>query len=144
MVGVVPYLGSATSDGSPTAFRHIDVLRGALTTLSVHLLIVREGLLMVDGVAHGFGQSRLTGWRFNGAPSDAPPGSGTIPGTTHGAGEPMRLQWNSPDRIVSGQLQNYGVPVTLYVDTIFPDGHAASYVIASSFSVSVDFAAQSG
>ncbi len=144
VVGVVPYLGPATADGSPTAFRHIEVLRGALTTLSLHLLINREGLLVVDGVPRGFGQSRLTGWRFDGAPSDAPPGSGTLPRKNHGAGEPMLLQWNSPDRIVSGQPQDYAVPVTLYVQTRFPDGHVASYVIASSFSVSVDFAAQSG
>jgi hypothetical protein len=143
-VGVVPYLGPATSDGSPTGFRRIDVLRGALTTLSVHLLIAREGMMMVDGVPRGFGRSRLTGWRFNGPPSDAPPGSGTIPGPIHGTGEAMRLQWNTPDRIINGQLQDYGVPVTLYVETIFPDGHAAVYVILSSFSVSVDFAAESG
>jgi hypothetical protein len=56
----------------------------------------------------------------------------------------MRLQWNSPDRIVGGQPLDYVVPVTLYMETRFPDGHLAFYVIASSFSVSVDFAAQSG
>jgi hypothetical protein len=67
-----------------------------------------------------------------------------MPRNTHGSTEPLRLQWNSPDRIVSGQLQDYGVPITLYVQTLFRDGHAASYVIPSSFSVSVDFAAQSG
>jgi hypothetical protein len=144
VVGVVPYLGPATGDGTETAFRHIDVLRGALTTLSVHILINREALLLVNGVPRGFGQSRLTGWRFDGAPSDAPPGSGTLPHRTHGAGDVMRLQWNSPDRIVGGQPLDYVVPVTLYMETRFPDGHLAFYVIASSFSVSVDFAAQSG
>jgi len=56
----------------------------------------------------------------------------------------MRLQWNSPDRIVSAQPQDYIVPVSLLVETRFPDGHRASYVIASSFSVTVNFAAQSG
>jgi hypothetical protein len=56
----------------------------------------------------------------------------------------MRLQWNSPDRIVGSQPLDYVVPVTLYVETRFLDGHLAFYVIASSFSVSVDFAAQSG
>ncbi len=144
VVGVVPYLGPPAGAAPGTAFRHIEVLRGALTTLSVHLLINREGLLLVDGVPRGFGLSRLTGWRFDGAPSDAPPGSGTLPYRTHGAGDVMRLQWNSPDRIVGGQRQDYTVPVTLYVETRFPDGHLASYVIASSFSVAVDFAAQSG
>ncbi len=140
----MPYLGPSTAAGSGTAFRHVEVLRGALTTLAVHLLINREGLLVVNGIPRGFGQSRLTGWRFDGAPSDAPPGSGTLPRIYHRAGDPMRLQWNSPDRIVSGRPQDYAVPVTLYLQTRFPDGHVASYVIASSFSVSVDFAAQSG
>jgi hypothetical protein len=56
----------------------------------------------------------------------------------------MQLQWNTPDRIAGGRLQDYAVPVTLYVETRFPDGHVAFYVIPSTFSVSVDFAAQSG
>ncbi len=144
VVGVVPYLGQTRIDSSPTGFRRIEVLRGALTTLSVHLMINREGLVLVDGVPRGFGRSRLTGWRFEGAPSDAPPDSGTLPYRTHGASELMQLQWNTPDRIVSGRILDYAVPVTLYVETRFPDGHVALYVIPSTFSVSVDFAAQSG
>jgi len=143
-VGVVPYLGAASGIDAGPAFRHIEVLRGALTSLSVHLLINREGLLVVDGVSRGFGQSRLTGWRFDGGPSDAPAGTGTVPHRTHRSGDVMLLQWNNPDRIVGGQRIDYIVPVTLFVETRFPDGHLASYVIASSFSVSVDFAAQSG
>lgn len=144
VVGVVPYLGAPNGNDAGPAFRRIEVLRGALTSLSVHLMINREGLLMVDGVPHGFGQSRLTGWRYDGGPSDTPAGTGTLPYRVYGSGEVMRLQWNNPDRIVGGQPLDYGVPVTLYVETRFPDGHLASYVIASSFSVSVDFAAQSG
>lgn len=144
VVGVVPYLEGPTGADSGPAFRHIDVLRGALTTLSIHLLINREGLLVVDGVPRGFGHSRLTGWRFEGGPSDAPAGTGTIPHRSQGSREVMQLQWNSPDRIVGGQRQDYTVPVTLYVETRFPDGHLGSFVIGSSFSVSVDFAAQSG
>lgn len=144
VVGVVPSLGPPTGTGPVTAFRHIEVLRGALTTLSVHLLMVREGVLLVDGVPRGFGQSRLTGWRYDGALSDAPPGSGTLPYRMHAAGDLMRLQWNSPDRILGGQRQDYVVPVTLFLETRFPDGHLGFYVSASSFSVSVDFAAQSG
>jgi len=144
VIGVVPYLGPATDDGAGPAFRRIEVLRGALTTLSIHLLVVREGIVVVDGIPRGRGQSRLTGWRFDGAPSDAPPGSGTLPHLKHAAGDVMHMQWNSPDRIVGGQPLDYAIPVTLYVETRFPDGHLGSYVIASSFTVSVDFAAQSG
>jgi len=144
VVGVVPYLEAPTSGDTEPAFRHVEVLRGALTSLSVHLLTNREGLLVVDGVPRGFGHSRLTGWRFDGGRSDAPAGTGTPPHRPYGSNEVMRLQWNSPDRIVGGQRQDYIVPVTLFVETRFPDGHRASYVIGSSFSVSVDFSAQSG
>jgi len=143
-VGVVPSLGSWSGGSSAAGFRQIDALRGAFTTLAVRLLAIREGVLRIDGVARGFGQSRLTGWRLDGVVSDAPRGSGTTPGTIHAASEPMYLQWNAPDRIVGAQTQEYVVPVTLYVDTRFPDGHVASYAIRSSFSVSVNFAAQSG
>jgi hypothetical protein len=54
------------------------------------------------------------------------------------------LQWNTPNRIVGGQPRDYVVPVTLFIATRFPDGHVASYAIASSFTVSVNFAAESG
>jgi hypothetical protein len=143
-VGVVPYLGMAIGAPSTTAFRHIDGLRGALTSLSVQLLILREGQLTIDGAPRGFGHSWLTAWRLDGAPSDAPREVGTAPGGSHGAGEALRLQWDTPDHIVGGQPRDYVVPVTLFVATRFPDGHVVSYAIASSFSVSVNFAAESG
>ena len=142
-VAVVPSVGS-TPATSTAAFRHIDALRGALTTLTIHLVVIREGQLTIDGARGGFGQSRLIGWRLDGGVLDAPGNSGTTVGASHSAGEPMRLQWNAPDRIVSAQPQDYIVPVTLSVETRFPDGHLASYAIASSFSVTVNFAAQSG
>jgi hypothetical protein len=143
-VGVIPSIGSAGRGSSGAGFRQIDALRGALTRLDVRLLIVREGLMRIDGVPRGSGQSRLTGWRLDGAGSDAPAGSGTVPGAIQAPAEPMYLQWNAPDRIVGASTQEYVVPVTLYVDAHFPDGHVGSYAIRSSFSVSVNFAAQSG
>jgi hypothetical protein len=143
-VAVVPYIGISIGAPSTTAFRHVDALRGALTSLSVQLGIVREGELVVKGVPRGFGHSWLAGWRFDGAPSDAPAGVGTAPGGRHAASDPLRLQWNAPDHILGGQPRDYVVPVTLFIATRFPDGHVASYAIGSSFSVSVNFAAQSG
>jgi hypothetical protein len=144
LVGVVPYLGMAIGASSTTAFRHIDGLRGALTSLSVQALIIREGQLTIGGVSAGFGRSWLAGWRLDGAPSDAPAGVGTVPGGSHPAGVPLRLQWNTPNLILGGQPRDYVVPVTLFIATRFPDNHVASYAIASSFSVSVNFAAESG
>jgi hypothetical protein len=144
LVGVVPYIGMAIGAPSAIVFRHIDGLRGTLTSLSVQLLILREGELVINSVGRGFGHTWLTGWRFDGAPSDAPPGAGTVPGGRHAAGEPLRLQWNNPNHILGGQARDYVVPVTLFIATRFPDGHIASYAIGSSFSVSVNFAAESG
>ncbi|HVH65755.1 MAG TPA: hypothetical protein VM674_06920 [Candidatus Acidoferrum sp.] len=144
LVTVAPTLGPTVGDAGAPAFRHIDALRGSITTLVVHLLIVHEGQLTIDGKWRGFGRSRLTGWRLEGSPSDAPSGTGTTPGMVHPPGDPLRLQWNAPDRISGTHAQDYTVPLTLYVETRFPDGHVAAYAIASSFSVSVGFAAESG
>jgi hypothetical protein len=141
-VGVSPALGSTAT--GPTAFRHVDALRGAFTTFAVRLVIVREGVMFVDGVPSGWGQSRLMAWRYDGSVSDAPTGSGTRPGSAHNADQALRLQWNAPDRLAGSQPQDYVVPVTIIVQTRYPDGHLASYAIASSFTVSVNFAAESG
>lgn len=143
-VAVSPSLDGTNPDASAPAFRHIDALRGSLTTLQVHLLITRDGQLTLDGRPVGFGRSVLTGWRLEGVPSDAPSGTGTNPGVIHPANDVLRLQWNAPDRIQGTQPQAYAVAVTLFVETHFPDGHVGSYAIASSFSVSVGFAAESG
>ena len=142
LVAVIPAIGTAPVTANP--FRHVEALRGALTTFWIRLLIEREALLLIDGVPKGFAQSRLVGWRFEGPGSDAPPGSGTTPEVFHDPTAPLQLQWNSPDRVVGTQPQDYIVPVTLFVQSHFPDGHAAIYALASSFSVSVDFAAESG
>jgi hypothetical protein len=143
-VAVIPSIGTAGGGSSSEGFHQIDALRGALTRLVVRLLIIREGVMRIDGVPRGAGQSRLTGWRLDGTGSDAPAGSGTVPGPIHVPAEPMYLQWNAPDHIVGASAQEYVVPVTLYVDTHFPDGRVGSYAIRSSFTVAVNFAAQSG
>lgn len=144
VVAVTPSLSAIVPSPAATGFRHIDALRGSLTRLRVHALVVHEGLLIVAGNAGGLGRSQLTAWRLDGSPSDAPVGSGTAPGRILAVGDPLVLQWNAPDPIVSAQPQDYTVPVTLFIETRFPDGHIASYAIPSSFSVTVDFAAESG
>lgn len=143
VVLVAPALGSAIP-AAVSGFRHIDALRGALTTMAVHLLIVHEGQMTIDGHPASLGRSILTAWRLDGGPSDAPAASGTLPGIRHPASDWLRLQWNSPDQLASGQVQSYVVPVTLYLQTRFPDDHVVEFTIRSSFTVSVNFAAESG
>jgi hypothetical protein len=126
------------------SLRHVEVMRGALTTFSLHLIVIREALIRSGTAQVGTGRSRLIRWSYDGPASEAPPGSGTVPGQLQEAGAPLRLQWNEPDRISAKQLQDYAIPLTLYVETRFQDGHVVQYVLHSTFSVTVDFTAQSG
>ncbi|MEO6795919.1 MAG: hypothetical protein ABI401_10605 [Candidatus Dormibacter sp.] len=144
---VVEAIVSPALEGSapgPTAFRHVDALRGALTQFAVHLLVSREGLVRIGGATVGAARSRLLRWRYDGVPSDAPRNAGTIPGIVADAATLLRLQWNVPDLVSGHQLQDYTVRLTLYVESRFQDGHVAVYAIASYFLVTVDFAAESG
>jgi hypothetical protein len=143
LVTVTPSL-DASAPGDAAGFRRIDALRGVLTSMAVHALVVQEGVMLLDGRIAGIGNSRLVAWRLEGSQSDAPPGSGTAPGRIHGAQDTLRMQWNAPDRFGSGQAQDYLVAMTLYIETRYPDGRTITYVIPSSFSVSVNFAAESG
>jgi hypothetical protein len=142
-IGVTPSLGTTPLTGSGSGFRHIDGLRGALTSLWVHMNLVREGVVMIRGAATGSGHSRLVGWRLN-ASADGVVAGGTLPGTVYRPDDLMHLQWNAPDRIVGNKAQDYVLPVTLFVETRYPDGHVGSWMVASSFSVTVNYAAQSG
>ena len=78
-------------------FRHIDALRGRLTAMAVHLLLLQEGVISTNGHPQGFGRSTLSAWRLDASPSDTP-GSGTTIGQVHSAQDLLQLQWNSPDR----------------------------------------------
>jgi PKD repeat protein len=143
-VTVTPSLTGNVPVSTAAGFRHIDALRGSLTTLTIHMDLLQEGQLTIGGQPRGFGHSTLVAWRLDGAASDAPATSGTRPGRVYPAVDPLVLQWNAPDRIERALLQDYVVPVTLFAATLFPDGHLATYAIPSSFSVTVDFAAESG
>jgi hypothetical protein len=138
---------SATLNASPdpaSSFRHVEALRGALTTFALRLFVTREAQIHSGTALVGSGSSHLLNWRYDGPASEAPPGTGTVPGEVREASAPLRLQWNEPDRISGKQLQDYVIPVTLYIETRFQDGHVAQYILNSSFSVTVDFTAQSG
>jgi hypothetical protein len=144
VVTVTPTLDGAQPVTGMPGFRRIDALRGRLTVLAVHLLLLGEGTVTVDGHTIGAGRSRLTAWRLDGARSDAPAGTGTVPGTIHSPGDALVLQWDSPDRVDRNQGQNYSVPITLFLQTRYSDGHIVNYAIATSFLVAVNFPAESG
>lgn len=145
VVAVNPMLADRSGiPHAPASFSRVDVLRGALTNFAIRLRVIQEGRLVINGRASGWGQSRLVSWRYDGPSSDAPTGMSTRPGTFNPAVEPLQLQWNAPGLFVGGHARDYIVPLTLHLETRYPDGHLGRYTIASTFSVSVNFAAQSG
>ncbi len=141
---VAPVIDGSGLAPADVAFQQVDALRGTLTDFFIHPLILREGYISMDGRAAGTGRSILTAWRYTGPPSDAPASVATVAGALHPASDPMRLQWNQPDALAGGTGRDYDVPLTLYVRTTYPDGHVADFTFSSTFSVTVNFAAQNG
>jgi hypothetical protein len=143
VVTVTPSLYPVLPDPGLTGFREINVARGRLTIMALHVEVLREAELYVDGRLTAYAHSRLIAWRMDRGSGNGASATGTPPGL-HQAGEFVSLQWDLPDRVQRGQPQAYTVPVTLFVESRYPDGHIATYSIASSFSVVVNFAAESG
>jgi hypothetical protein len=141
---VAPVIDGSGLAPANVAFQQVDALRGTLTDFFIHPLILREGYITLDGQAAGTGRTILTAWRYTGAQSDAPSSVATVAGAVHPASDPMRLQWNQPDALVGGTGRDYEVPLILYVRTTYPDGHVADFTFSSTFSVTVNFAAQNG
>jgi len=141
---VAPVIDGSGLAPADVAFQQVDALRGRLTDFFIHPLIIREGYITLDGRAAGTGRTILTAWRYTGPPSDAPPSVATVAGALHPASDPMRLQWNQPDALTGGTGRDYDVPLILYVRTTYPDGHVADFTFSSTFSVTVNFAAQNG
>ncbi len=141
---VAPVIDGSGLAPANVAFQQVDALRGTLTDFFIHPLILREGYITLDGRAAGTGRTILTAWRYTGPQSDAPPSVATMAGALHPARDPMRLQWNQPDALAGGIGRDYEVPLVLYVRTTYPDGHVADFTFSSTFSVTVNFAAQNG
>ncbi len=141
---VTPRLNSQRIPFGPAAFRHVEVLRGALTDFAVRPALIQDAFFTVDGVRAGGGHSVVTAWRYTGPPTDAQPGLATQPQVWHTASEVLRLQWNRPNRLANARPQDYSVPLALMMRTVYADGHVANHVIPSTFTVTVHFTAQDG
>lgn len=126
------------------AFQHVEALRGTLTDFYVRPTIIREGYLTYDGIRAGGARSGLSSWRYTGPPTDAPPGTSTVPNAVYRETDPLRLQWNAPDVVIGQHAQDYTVPLVLAVRTVYSDGHVVTFQISSNFTVTVGFAAENG
>ncbi len=141
---VSPVIRDSGVTPGPAAFGHVEVLRGRLTDFYIRPAILREGYLTHDGIRAGGARSALSSWRYLGPATDTFPNVGTKPNALYSDTDPLRLQWNAPDPVVGQHAQDYTVPLVLYMRTVFADGNVTTFAISTSFTVTVEFAAENG
>lgn len=143
-IAMAPTIEASGVPASPSGFTHVEALRGVLNDLYVRLLVLQDGNVTSGGRRVGSGRTSLMGWRFLGPTTDAPPGVDTPVLAFHGPGEPLRLQWDAPDRLSGIWAQDYSVVLMVYVRTVYSDGHVQTDSLTATITVTVDFAAQAG
>jgi hypothetical protein len=126
------------------AFEHVEALRGTINDLLVRIAVVQDGYFTANGVRAGSGRSFLTGWQFLGPRMGMPANLGTTIGSFHGPADPLRLEWDAPDRVTPTGMQDYSVSFLIYVSTVYSDGQVRDHAVASTVTVSVGFPAQAG
>ncbi len=127
-----------------SAFAHVEALRGAMNDFYVRLVVLQNGYFTSNGIPAGSARSTMTGWRFLGPPTTVPGGRGTSVGSFHGPAEPLRLQWDAPDRVTPSGLEDYTVSLLIYLRTVYSDGQVRDLAVVSTITVTVDFPAQAG
>ncbi len=108
--------------------------RGLPCDLFVRPIIEEEGFMRSGGVTIGGATTRLLSYRYIGATNDASDASS--PGT-YNAGDPIRLQWNTP--LPNGG--SYPIAVELTVETTYEDGTVRTFTFSGSIAATVVYSA---
>lgn len=108
--------------------------RGLPCALFVRPIIEQEGFMRSGGVVVGGATTRLIGYRYLGGTNDA---SDTSPPGVYDAGEPIRIQWNTP--LPNGG--SYPVRVELIVETTYEDGTVQTFEFSGSIAATVVYSA---
>ncbi len=108
--------------------------RGLPCDLFVRAIVEQEGFMRSGGVVIGGATSRLVSYRYRGGENDA--SDATAPGT-YGAGEPIRIQWNTP--LPAGG--SYPIRVELTVETTYDDGTVRTFAFEGSIAATVVYSA---
>jgi hypothetical protein len=108
--------------------------RGLPCDLFVRAIVEEEGFMRSGGVVIGGATTRLFSFRYLGGPNDA---SGASPPGTYAAGEPIRIQWNTP--LPDGG--SYPVRVELTVETTYDDGTVRTFELSGSIDATVVYSA---
>jgi hypothetical protein len=108
--------------------------RGLPCALFLRAIVEEEGFMRSGGVVIGGATTRLISYRYLGGENDASNGSGA---GAYDAGEPLRLQWNTP-------LSNdgsYPIRVELTVETTYDDGTVRTFEFSGSIAATVVYSA---
>ncbi len=108
--------------------------RGLPCALYVRPIVEQEGFMRSGGVVIGGGTTRLLSFRYLGGVNDA---SDASPPGAYDAGEPIRIQWNTP-------LPNagaYPIRVELTVETTYDDGTVRTFEFSGAIAATVVYSA---
>lgn len=108
--------------------------RGLPCVLYVRPIVEKEGFMRSGGVVIGGATTRLLSFRYLGGVNDA---SDASPPGAYEAGEPIRIQWNTP-------LPNagaYPIRVELSVETTYDDGTVQTFEFSGSIAATVVYSA---
>jgi len=121
---------------APDAAGHAAIFwpRGLPCELFIRAIVEQEGVMRSGGVVVGGATTRLLRYRYLGGTNDA---SDASPPGTYGAGEPLRIQWNTP--LPDGG--SYPVRVELTVETTYDDGTVRTFAFSGSIDVTVVYSA---
>lgn len=104
--------------------------RGLPCDLYVRAIVEQEGFMRSGGVVIGGATTRLVSYRYLGGTNDA---SDASPPGPYDAGEPIRIQWNTP--LPDGG--SYAIRVELTVETTYDDGTVRTFTFSGSIAVTV-------
>jgi len=108
--------------------------RGLPCALYIRPIVEEEGFMRSGGVVIGGATTRLLSFRYLGGVNDA---SDASPPGAYEAGEPIRIQWNTP-------LPNagaYPIRVELSVETTYDDGTVRTFEFSGSIAATVVYSA---
>ena len=130
--GTMPGGEAITADA--TGHAQIFWPRGLPCALFVRAIVEQEAFMRSGGVVIGGATTRLVSFRYLGGTNDA---SDPSPPGTYDAGEPIRIQWNTP--LPNGG--SYPIRVELTVETTYDDGTVRTFEFSGSISVTVVYSA---
>jgi len=108
--------------------------RGLPCALYIRPIVEQEGFMRSGGVVIGGATTRLISYRYLGGVNDA---SGASPPGTYDAGDPIRIQWNTP--LPDGG--SYPIRVELTIETTYDDGTVRTFDFSGSIAATVVYSA---